>query len=61
MDEEITKTSLLRTGKDQNRAGIEFLRSQHGGQGIKIGIDMSGDHVHNQTAYGMGLIADRFL
>jgi hypothetical protein len=48
MDEEIPKTSLLGSRKDQDRIGIKFLGSQHGSQGIEISIDMSGDYFHRR-------------
>ncbi len=47
MNEEIPKASLLRAGKDQDRIGIEFFGGQHGGQRIKICIDMRSDYFHD--------------
>jgi hypothetical protein len=58
MDKEIPKTPLLGTGKGQDRLGIKFLGGQHGGQGIKIGIDVGGDDVHNiKLSIGNGQLA----
>jgi hypothetical protein len=58
MDEEVSKASLLRAWKDQDRFGIKFLCSQHGSHRIKIGVDVGSDHFHKtKLSIGNGQLA----
>ena len=40
IQEKISEIFLLRAGKNQGCFRIEFAGSQHGGEGVKIGVDM---------------------
>ena len=44
LDEEISQIFFLGTWKDNQGVRVELLGGQHGGQGIKISIDVGGDN-----------------
>ena len=44
-DEKVPEVALLGAGKDQERLGIELLGRHHGGHGVEIGVEVSGDHL----------------
>ena len=46
LGKEIPDAPLCGTWEHQNRTGIEAPGSNHGGQAIKISINMSGDDIH---------------
>ncbi len=43
LEKEIAQVLFLRTGKDQPGLGIELFGGHHGGQTVKIGIEVGGD------------------
>ena len=44
-DEKVPQVALLGARKDQERLGIELLGRHHGGHGVEIGVEVSGDHL----------------
>ncbi len=44
-DEKVPEVALLGARKDQQRLGVELLGRHHGGHGVEIGVEVSGDHL----------------
>ena len=49
-DKEVPHALFLGAGEDQLGAGVKLLRRHHGGQGVEIGIRMTGNDLHSSNS-----------
>ena len=45
LEEKVAQVLLLGSGEDQEGLGIQFFGGQHGGQTVKVGVQVGGNHL----------------